>query len=262
MIPTSWLSVLFYLLLVAPGLLYDLLATRRRPLANESTFREISRIILASLIFSIVSFSLLLTVGSFIKGWLPDITQLLFHPSVYLPGHYFIAVRALITEGIIAFALVGGLHLAQLWRTDVRLRPVSTWTRVLRQELPRGCVPYVEVRLDNGMTYIGRVGHFTADLDSAERELVLVPYLYIQAPGGVLTDMPHEWQRLIISGDQIQSMTVQYRPVPTLNQTRSWLQKVYLRTRDNRPSLRRVAVSADETASSNGLLGSTSSSDD
>ena len=55
-----------------------------------------------------------------------------------------------------------------------RLRPVSTWTKVFREECPPGCRPHVQVRLANGMTYIGQVGHFTADLETADREIVLV----------------------------------------------------------------------------------------
>jgi Family of unknown function (DUF6338) len=210
-VPTTWLSVLFYVLLIAPGLLYDLLAARRRPLANESAFHEISRTVLAGLIFSMCSFVVLEGIDRFVRGWLPDTRELIFHSSLYLPSHYTIVVRALVAEGLLAFAFVWLFHFIQLRFTRARLRPVSTWTRVLRQELEPGFVPYVEVRLTNGMTYVGRVGHFTHDLDIADRELILVPLLFVQQPGGRLTDMPSEWQRIVISGEAIQSMAVQYR---------------------------------------------------
>jgi hypothetical protein len=46
--PSSWLSVVLFFLLIAPGPLFDLLADKRRALAKESAFRELGRTILAS----------------------------------------------------------------------------------------------------------------------------------------------------------------------------------------------------------------------
>jgi Family of unknown function (DUF6338) len=48
-VPGSWLSVLLFFLLVAPGLVFDLLSQRRRAGSPESGFREVSRVVLSSL---------------------------------------------------------------------------------------------------------------------------------------------------------------------------------------------------------------------
>jgi hypothetical protein len=219
-LPTTWLSVLFYVLLVAPGLLYDLLLERRRVKARESAFREVSRTVLASLIISVIAFGILAIVRAIKPAWMPDPRQLFSHTGGYLARHYPLVLRTLLIEGGIALGIAAGFQLVRFRRSDARLRPVSTWTRVLREELPAGFLPHVEVRLSDGTTYIGQVGHFTADLENSDRELVLVPLLFAQAPGGQLQNLAPEWQRLVISGDSVKSMAVQYRPDPNASAAR------------------------------------------
>jgi Family of unknown function (DUF6338) len=215
LVPTTWLTVFFYGLLVAPGLLYDLLAERRRVKVGESVFREISRTILASLIISIISFSILAVVRSVRPAWMPNPGQLFADTGGYVAGHYRLILRTLLIEGGIALGIAGGLQWMRLRRVRARLRPISTWTKVLREECPRGFLPHVQVRLSNDMTYIGRVGYFTADLETSDRELVLVPPLYVKKPDGAMRDMGPDWQRIVISGESVQSMAVQYRPDPS-----------------------------------------------
>ena len=48
---TGWGSALAFLLFVAPGIAFDLLSRRRRAAADESTFREVSRVALSNLVF-------------------------------------------------------------------------------------------------------------------------------------------------------------------------------------------------------------------
>lgn len=214
MVPTTWLAVLFYTLLVAPGLLYDLLAERRRVRANESVFREASRTVLASLVISVAAFSILAIVRSVHPAWMPDSGQLFANSAGYVAGHYRLILRTLLIEGGIALGIAGGLQWMRLRRVRSRLRPISTWTKVFREECPPGYVPHVQVRLSNGITYIGRVGYFTADLESSDRELILVPPLYVKRPDSNMKDMAPEWQRVVVSGDSLESMVVQYRPDP------------------------------------------------
>jgi cytochrome c biogenesis factor len=52
MVPTGWVSVLLFLLLVAPGLAFELLSEKRRAAYVESTFREISRLVLGIIGFT------------------------------------------------------------------------------------------------------------------------------------------------------------------------------------------------------------------
>lgn len=214
LVPTTWLAVLFFVLLVAPGLLYDLLADGRRAKAGESVFREVSRTVLASLIISTLSVSILVAIRWARPEWMPDPDRLFSGTGDYVVRHYRLILRTLLLEGGIALVIAAGFHWVQARRLRARLRPVSTWTKVFREECPPGCRPHVQVRLANGMTYIGQVGHFAADLETADREIVLVPPLYVKRPEGQLKDMPFEWQRIVLSGASVESLVVQYRPDP------------------------------------------------
>jgi Family of unknown function (DUF6338) len=213
-VPSTWLAVLFFVLLVAPGLLYDLLADRRRAKASESAFREVSRTVLASLIVSTISFSILVAIRWAHPAWMPDPNRLFTGKGDYVTGHYRLILRTLLIEGGIALVIAGGFQWARTRRVRARLRPVSTWTKVFREECPRGFLPYVQVRLANGMTYVGRVGYFTADLETSDRELVLVPPLYVKRPDSQLKNMASEWQRVVLSGESVEGLVVQYRPDP------------------------------------------------
>jgi hypothetical protein len=215
LVPSNWLSVVLFLLLIAPGLLYDLLAQRRRVEAPESAFREISRVVLASLAFSGIG---LLVVGG-LRTLKPDSMldtgRLLDHPQTYLVNHYRLGIRALAIQTGVALGAAALTHWHLARKHGSGLRPRSTWTKVLRDERPNGMVPFVRVKVNNGTIYIGQVAHFTADLDVADRELVLAPPLFSKRAGGPLANIPEEWQRLVLPASSIESIVVQYRALPS-----------------------------------------------
>lgn len=71
-------------------------------------------------------------------------------------------------------------------------------------------------RLTNGTVYAGQVADFTADLDQADREIVLCPPLYSKTGDNALTQMPGEWQRVVLPASNIESIGVAYkRPAPS-----------------------------------------------
>jgi hypothetical protein len=213
-VPGTWLSVVFYVLLVAPGLWFDLLAERRRVGAPESAFREVSRVVLASLAFSGIALAVLAVIRAAEPAWMPDPRLLFANGHGYLAGRYRLVLRALLLEGGIALGLVWLVHWWKA-RSVTRLTTASAWQTALRDQGPEGFVPHVWVRMSDGMEYIGAVAQYTADLDLADRELVLGPPLFHRAAAShPLMDMPPEWQRLIIHGPAAQSIAVQYRPAP------------------------------------------------
>jgi len=88
MVPSSWLTVVLFLFLVSPGLLFDLLALRRRTGAVESAFHETSRIVLASLGFTVLALAVLALVGAAFPGLLPDPKGLFDPNGVYAVDHW------------------------------------------------------------------------------------------------------------------------------------------------------------------------------
>ncbi len=217
MVPGSWLSVLLFVILVAPGLLFDLLSDRRRGGFPESTFREISRVVLASFWFSAAAFGILVLLRMAQPGWMPDPRQLIARDPEYLPDQYRLIFRALLIQAGVAllFAFLSHLWLAR--KQGAKIRRASAWTQIFKTNRPDGGAPYVRVRLNTGFVYTGFVGYFSPDLDQDSRELVLLPPLYAKPPeGGKLTVVPAEQACLILSGSEIDMMTVQYRPDPAV----------------------------------------------
>lgn len=211
MLPSTWVSVVFFVLLIAPGLLFDLLAERRRVGLSESAFREASRVVLASLGFSALGLLLIGMIRVVHPPWMPSLRHLFGDPHSYIANNYDLILRALVIEAAVALAAAVGLHWLLARGADAPLQHRSTWSRVFVDERPADCVPHVRAALSSGTVYVGRVAHFAADLELADRELVLAPPLFVKRAGGELTEMPTEWQRVVLPASSIDIIAVQYR---------------------------------------------------
>lgn len=211
MVPSSGLAVVFFVLLIAPGLLFDLLAERRRATAAESAFREASRVVLASLVFTLAGFVVIALLRIAKPSWMPDPRLLFAHPHEYLVAQYRLLFRALLIEVLVALGLSYAVHRLLARGDGAGLRPVSLWRKAVREDCPSGYAPYARVRLTNGTVFLGAVAHYTADLELGDREIALSPPLFSNTAGQPLTEMPVEWQRVVLAGTQVESVTLQYR---------------------------------------------------
>ena len=70
-----------------------------------------------------------------------------------------------------------------------------------------------KVKTASGSTYTGFVGSYTPNLEVSGRELVLVPPLWSAAPGKPLEAVT-AWSRIVLRGDEIAVLMVDYRPNP------------------------------------------------
>ncbi len=211
MVPSTLLSIILFILLIAPGLLFDLLAGRRRVGAPESAFRETSRVVLASLAFSTLGLLAVALLRTAAPHLMPDPRQLFGHPQAYFAAHYRRIFWAMALEAVVAVGSAAVIHSRLQRKSDSVLRTTSSWSKVLREDLPAGAHPHVRVRLTNGTVYVGQVSDFTADLDQADREIVLCPPLYSKSGDKALTGMPEEWQRVVLPASSIESIGVTYK---------------------------------------------------
>jgi hypothetical protein len=210
--PSTWLSVLLFLLFVAPGLTFDLLSQRRRAGLSDSAFREISRIVLASLFFSGAALGVLVALYFLGVGWLPAPARLLAADGGnYARANLDLVSYALLVEVGLALALATAFHVILQMRTSAYIRQTSAWTRVFRRDCPADHDVYVRVKLDDGSIYVGLLANFTADLEVSGRELVLAPPLYTKPKAGQLQLIPENFQRLVIKGDNAVVLSVDYR---------------------------------------------------
>ena len=200
MVPSTWLSVLFFFLFVAPGALFLLLSKRRRTTIADSAFLEISRIVLASLAFSGAAFLVLAVVHQARPDWLPQPRRLLGSSSQeYFRDRY----------GLVLWTVVLGAALACLfawaWHRNLAIseggetiRHISAWTQVLRDEQPEDHFVFVRVRLDDGVIYLGRVVDFSSDMEVEGRELVLGRPLLSAWGTDEPKGLPDRYRRVVI----------------------------------------------------------------
>jgi Family of unknown function (DUF6338) len=212
MVPGTWLTVVLFLLLVSPGLLFDLLAVRRRTGAVESAFHETSRIVLSSLGFTALALAVLAVVAAIFPGLLPDPKGLLDPDGRYAADHWPVVIGALAAESVLAHAAALLTHGILVRRGGATIRPMSAWTALFRRDRPKGHRPYVRLRLTGGIVYTGTVVSFTSDLPLADRELVLGPPLYSKTGDRPLSPLPPDYTRVLIRGAMIETMAVEYRP--------------------------------------------------
>ncbi len=214
MIPQTVLSLVAFLFLVAPGLVFELRRERRRPTWEETAFREASRIALASLLLSVGAVLVLVVVGRWIPTLLPDVRSWLRNSRNYLPDHFGVVSRFLLLELGVALLLAVLADLALGVRRRSTIRPLSAWYRVFRAELPHGGQPFVRVRVDDGTEYCGVLAAYSPDYALADRELVLASPLTLRRPDEPsptpLADPP--WKRVVIRGPAVQDLWVAYIP--------------------------------------------------
>lgn len=213
MVPVNVWSAVFFLVLVAPGLLYDLLVETRGSRKKESAFREVGRVVLASLTFSSLPLLLLTLVGD--QGWtsvLPDPSEWAASGSSYAIANYAPIVFALVLQCGLSCLLVVAFHQFR-HRGRPRLNPAPTWRKVFRDDNPTGQPPVVRIKTTNGTTYEGLLADYTQTFEE-DRDLVLAPPLKIKPAGKPLADLPAGWQRIIIPSNAVHSLTVRYQAAP------------------------------------------------
>jgi hypothetical protein len=226
--PGTWLSVLLFLLLVAPGLLFELLNEQRRAGYAESTFREIGRTILASLLFSGLAVAILATSRLARPDWTLSPQQLLQRGNAYAVANYRLLATTILLEVILALALAWLGHVLHNRKgRNPRIKPISAWVKVFRHDCPTGLAPYVRVRLKNGAVYHGRVEAYSPDFQLEDREIVLSKPLKYKTGDNPLMPLPGEYERVILDAKEIQVISVEYissTPTkPRCNRLLQWL---------------------------------------
>lgn len=225
MLPATWVGLLLFFLFIAPGLLFDLLAARRRAAQQESVFREISRILLTGTAFSVAALGALAVVRARSPNLMPDPRLLLGRDSaLYITNNYTLVFTALAAQVALSVLLAGAAHLvlARAQGGAPIKNSVSSWTKVFRRDCPQGCAPIVRVRLANGVVVCGRVADFSADLDVEDRQLTLAPPLSAAGdPQTPLQPLPTGWCRTILKAEDIVLINVQYAPKALLDQISS-----------------------------------------
>lgn len=213
--PTTWLSVLLFMVAIAPGLLFDLGSTKRRVRAKESAFHEIARITLGSLVFSGLAVGLAVLAHRWWPETFLNLDQAIRGGWAYVKDHQVPAAASLVL--VVSLSLTAAWVVNLVWAVCVLgwknpgMRSTSAWSVVFKPGVfERGTWVLATATLSDGSVVRGRVADFSADLEQEDRELVLEPPIATRVSGGKAKERP-ELDAVIVSGGQVTKLLVEYR---------------------------------------------------
>lgn len=218
------LAALYALLgLVAPGLVFQRLREKDLPPPENGPFREISRIVLSSLVFTWLSVMLLALVSSLVPALWVDLADWVEQGGSYLQDHFWLVVWSATVEVALAclIGFIASRVLVARWALRFGARfgagasrktPVlhtTPWYEALQGSMSAGEVPWVLVTTLDGTKMWGKVFRYTLHHVAADQQqLVLTgPGLATQATGEKRKEETY-WEYVIVNGAQIASVKV------------------------------------------------------
>jgi Family of unknown function (DUF6338) len=232
MVPATVGGVVTLVLLVLPGLVFELVRQRRRPGRQDSAFAEISRVLVAGLALAAVTLTLLAVVSLVGPRSLVSLAELISADRAWLAQHAVALGWTAWAYGLVSVTLAA-LTAAILPGTNPagRIHPESGWVTAfnrlptqMRRTLGLPATPAVQlsVRLTDGTVYVGDRAEFSVDLSLEDRELALAGALACRPPDATEAHPLPGWQRVLLRGDSISDIVVRYVPgTPTPEPARS-----------------------------------------
>ena len=211
MIPSTVGTLLAFLALVIPGLVFELLRERRRPFIEETAFREVSRIALTSALFSAAAILIVGILGRLVPGLVADPAEWLRQGRSYLASHLWLIGLTLAL--IVSISTTMAILVDHAFRSSAPGRMVagSIWFSLFRRHRPASTLPWVHLRLTDETEIWGYVGDYTPDQQLENRELVIEnPRLQYRKKGQTTNTILDKWSFISVRGDDILWMKVQY----------------------------------------------------
>jgi len=204
MIPTTLLGLLLFVVLLAPGFIYELRLGRTRVVGPESPLREVLRIIVASLLCGGVALAVAAVIRARRPQRTPDVGELVRRPGTYLEQHYQQAASwglALLGLACVIGFVVADPRLRRAGRRAAQRKPLrwllgsraqdidvnSAWYRILHRHEDDNPEPiiYIGCQLDDGSYISGQLSSLSADpAETADRDVLLsAPLIRMDAEG-------------------------------------------------------------------------------
>ena len=213
MVPQTILAFVAFLLLVAPGLFFEILREKRRPTIEETAFREASRTAFTSLIFTGVALALLAALRLWRPDLLPDPGRWLREKGRYLEAHYRLIAAFAVVELLLALALALTADRLLRRRATGEIVPGGIWFQILRVDRPKNKVPWVSVQLTDKTQIAGFLNYYTAAEKLENREIALkgnVQGRGLKLKVGNSETRLDDWDTVVVRGDQIAYLKVMY----------------------------------------------------
>jgi hypothetical protein len=220
-VPATIGGIVVLVLLVLPGLAFELIRQWRRAGRDDSPFIEASRVLVAGLSLGAITEALLALVSLAGPRSIVSLSGL-FTTEHWVTNHLLVSGwtawaygTVSVTLAALAAAVLPGMnpgghnHPESGWVTAFDRLP-----RLMRkaQHLPATPSARLSVRLTNGTVYVGDRAEFSVGPAAEGRELLLGGELLSRPPGAAKAEPVTEWQRILLREDQISDILVQYVP--------------------------------------------------
>jgi hypothetical protein len=218
-VPATIGGIAVLILLVLPGLAFELIRQRRRAGRDDSPFVEGSRVLIAGLSLGAITEALLAFVSLVGPRSIVSLSGL-FMTDHWVTDHLLVSGWTAWAYGVVSVTLaalaaailpgmnpVGHNHSESGW--------VMAFDRIPQlmremQQLPATPVARLSVRLADGTVYVGDRAEFSVGSAPEGRELHLGGKLFSRPPGAAKAEPVTEWHRILLREDQISDILVQY----------------------------------------------------
>jgi hypothetical protein len=210
-VPTSALTVALFFLFVAPGTCYELLRRRTRHPRDETTFMEVTRVLLASVWITAIVLILLALVHTFAPLALLDLPSLMLQGVNYAACHVMLTGWSVVAELALATLVAVAANNLFTSTAAVPVYPVNPWHIVAEREAKPEQEVNLSVRLKDGTEIVGIYLGASTDPEPGKRELILGAPLHVRhAKSDITATLASGWHHMVLSGAEVAYLTAEY----------------------------------------------------
>jgi len=207
-VPATATAVVVFVLLVTPGIVFELLWQRTRPRREESTFVEIGRVLLTGVVFSGLATAVVGVLSAF--GAAASIVALVSDGPAYVTDNPGLVLGSLVTVVLLAICGAVATH-DLLTPTMRRIAQETVWHTAFNRMAEPGVRVFLSVQLKDGTTITGYTAGYSTEPDPAKRDLLLTAPLAIRHAGEpTATELAESWQSLVVSGGDVRTIAAAY----------------------------------------------------
>jgi hypothetical protein len=226
-VPINIVGLVFFIVMLWPGLTYISVRERRYPSLKRSTFREAIDVVSASLGIASVIVGIFCLSYLLIPRWTPKPDDLLFDTRPYVQSHLplvLIWTALAIALSQLAAVFLGHGHVQRVIRKVFKRKAtaagatihesrLSAWWLAFNQYPVTEAVPYVGCQLEDG-SFVSGMLHSYARLweDSPDRDLILRAPIRFRPAKSSADKALADVGMVVVSARNIQLMTVSYMP--------------------------------------------------
>ena len=206
MVPDSLAALVSFLLLLAPGIVWQLQRARYRPAVKESALIEVSRVVLASLAATGAAAAMLAW-----WVWMPLYRHAEASGSSSSPVTSVPYIAAVVATSLLACGLVLFVSLLK-WPGRPPINEGRIWSQAFIDLRPVDAkVTYLTVELLDKTVWKGEMLGFDSDPEDSHRSLLIGPPVRRKREGGTEFDhLDDPWRMVILPESQIKSIQVHH----------------------------------------------------